>query len=216
MRHAVPTPTDDPLPLAQPHASVNTGAAMPATAPPPVPLRDDAIAAFDALLHEIHPDAPRVDQARVQALCRWLVSLPPQAARDVLERRLRRLEELRAMLADPDWNTDPALAARVRKLLAYLDQDDDLIPDRQPLLGKLDDVLLLELAWPACAVEMEEYGDFRAYRQDEHPAGDGATRRAAWLRDRLAEIALWRHRLRVHTGHYAPSGATFSELFHVA
>ena len=93
---------------------------------------------------------------------------------------------------------------RARTWLA--DRDDDLIADHEPLLGLLDDVLLIELAWPAFADEAEDYCDFCAYRSVEHPPGSPADQRAAWVRDRLAEIALWRHVLRVNDSHYAHLG----------
>jgi uncharacterized membrane protein YkvA (DUF1232 family) len=196
MRLSAPTITDDPLPLGLPQ--------MPA---PAAPLLDpDAVARFDAVLHELYPDAVRVDRDRVLGLCGWLASMPVPAAQDVLARRLCRLDELRAMLDDPDWDADEAMRARVSRLVAYADQVDDLIPDREPLLGKLDDVLLLELAWPVFAAEAEDYRDFCAYRNEAQPCGSGGERRAAWIRDRLAEAALWQHHVRVNEGHYSWRG----------
>lgn len=207
MRLNVPTPTDDPLPLAG-------ASAGDVPTPTGLPLRADAVARFDALLHELNPDAVRVDPERVRALGAWLASLPPHAAQDVLDRRLRRMEELRAMLEDADWDADEAIRVRLRKLFAYLDQDDDLIPDREPVLGKLDDVLLIELAWPAFATEAEDYRDFNAYRAEAHPIGSGPQQRAAWIRDRLTEIALWQHHLRVNDSHYSYRGHPV-EPFHI-
>ena len=196
MRLSAPTITDDPLPLGLPQ--------MPA---PAAPLLDpDAVARFDAVLHELYPDAVRVDRDRVLGLCGWLASMPVPAAQEVLARRLCRLDELRAMLDDPDWDADEAMRARVSRLVAYADQVDDLIPDREPLLGKLDDVLLLELAWPVFAAEAEDYRDFCAYRSEAQPCGSGGERRAAWIRDRLAEAALWQHHVRVNEGHYSWRG----------
>lgn len=206
MRLSAPTPTDDPLPLAQARED------MPA--PADLPLRSAAVAQFDTLLHELNPDAVRVDPERVQALCIWLASLPPRAAQDVLDRRLRRIEELRVMLDDADWDADDATRMRLCKLIAYIDQDDDLIPDQEPVLGKLDDVLLIELAWPAFAAEADDYHDFSEYRAVEHPGGNGNEQRAAWIRDRLAEIALWQHHLRVNGSHYVDRGHPI-EPFHV-
>lgn len=201
MRMSVPTPTADPLPYFR-----HDGPAPTTGAPPHLSLRSDAIARFDALLHEIHPDAARVDPDRLQHLTDWLLSLPPARAHDVLDRRLRRIDELRAMLDDYDWDLPQSTRARLLKLLAYVDRDDDLIDDHRPMLGLLDDVLLVELAWPAFAMEADEYRDFCAYRNDEHPDGGGDLQRAAWLRDRLAELALLQHQARVHDSHYAHSG----------
>ncbi len=163
----------------------------------------DAVAGFDALLHEINPDALRVNPPRLRALVRWLASLTPRQAHAVIDVRMCRMRQLRGLLDDPDWDVDPAMHARLRKLLDYVDRDDDLIPDTTPVLGLLDDVLLFELAWPAFDAEAEEYRDFCRYRQVEHPAGDGAQQRDAWVRDCLAELALLRHHARVHDSHYA-------------
>lgn len=158
------------------------------------------VAAFDALLHDIHPGAERVDAARISQLAAWLMALPESDARDVLGERLSRIEELRAMVDDPDWDCAEADCATVRKLLRYLDQPDDLIPDTIPLVGQLDDVLLLELAWPAVSDEAEEYRDFRLYRESSHPGGDGAQQRAAWISDRAAAITMLRQQMRANDG----------------
>ena len=197
MRLTLPTLADEPLPL---HLRPDTGAAGPS-------LRGEAVAQFDALLHELYPDAVRVDEERVRNLCVWLASMPPQAAQDVLDRRLRRIEELRRMVDDDCWDAPDAVRARLAKLIAYLDKDEDLIPDQEPLIGKLDDVLLLELAWPAFAAEAEDYRDFCAYRNESKPLGTGGEQRAAWIRDRLAEIALWQHHMRVNASRYSESGS---------
>ena len=203
MRRPVPTPTAEPLPFRSGDVRPAGGPRSPSPAPP---LGAGAVARFDALLHELNPDAVRVDPDRMQHLLEWLLTLPEAEAHDVLDRRLRRLDDLRDLLADSDWDADAAMQERLRKLFAYIDRDDDLIDDHEPLLGLLDDVLLIELAWPAFAQEAEEYRDFCAYRNDEQPAGSGGERRAAWIRDRVAELALWEHRLRVHEGHSIDRG----------
>lgn len=199
MKLRPPTPLTEPLPyLWQGDFS---GDAVTATERV---VSSEAIAQFDALLHEINPDAVRVDPARLQHLMQWLLALHADVAHEVLDRRLQRIEQLRAMLHDSDWDTGDAARLRLGKLLEYVDREDDLIADREPMIGQLDDVLLLELAWPAFATEAEDYNDFCRYRDDRHPTGSGSEQRAAWIQDRLAEIALWRHRLEVHGGHYPP------------
>lgn len=205
------TPTYAPLPFGRTPA--------PPADPPQIPVpavNAQAVARFDALLHELNPDAPRVDAPRLQALTQWLASMPPETARDVLALRLRRVEQLRAMLADPDWDTDEPLRQRIDKLLGYMDREPGLLPHTAPVVGLLDDVLLFELAWPVFEAEAEEYRDFCAWRDSEHPAGDAGQQRAAWLRDRLAELALLRHMARVHDEHYATDVRLPERGFHVA
>lgn len=186
-------PTDHPLPHIRSSDSRNPSLAS-------LNIDAEQVTAFDALLHEIHPDAERVDAARISQLAAWLMSLPAGEAHDVLEERLSRIEELRAMVDDPDWDCAEADCATVRKLLRYLDQPDDLIPDTIPLLGRLDDVLLLELAWPAVADEAEEYRDFRLYREALRPSGDGRQQRAAWISNRAAAISMLRQQMRPNDG----------------
>lgn len=188
-------PTDHPLPQPQPRSADTRKHSLNG-----VSIDTEQVAAFDALLHDIYADAERVNTARISELATWLMSLPEAEARAVLGERLSRIEELRAMVEDPAWDCAEADCATVRKLLRYLDQHDDLIPDTIPLLGRLDDVLLLELAWPAVSDEAEEYRDFRLYREARHPSGDGAQQRAAWISDRVAAISMLRQQMRPNDG----------------
>jgi uncharacterized membrane protein YkvA (DUF1232 family) len=169
-------------------------------------LQSEEVARFDELVHQIHPNAPRVDADRVAQLSRWLLALPEAQAREVLDERLSRIDGLRRMVADPNWDCAPSHRERVEKMLCYLDETVNLIPDRVPLLGKLDDVLLLELTWPALATEVDEYDDFTQYRETDHPEGSGQEQRATWIRDRLAALALVRHQQRVSDSHYVEAG----------
>ena len=166
-------------------------------------LDNASVAGFNALLHELHPDAPHVDAPHLDALAGWLLHLSGDAARGVLDLRLARLQQLRAMLDDADWDADPASRAGLGKLFAYLDDRDDLIPDDTPRLGQLDDVLLAELAWPAFAEEADDYADYCGYRQQAQPAGAPEERRRAWIDDRIAEFAVLRRRMAVRNHRYA-------------
>lgn len=188
MRHDAPVPAGPPLPL--PRVPVN------ARFPSPVSLDPAAIADFNDLLHELHPDAPHVDAGALASVARWLVELPPGESEALLQARLGRLEELRQLAEDADWSVEPALARRIRRLLAYVSRARDLIPDDVPRVGQLDDALLVELAWPMVAEELEDYRDFRRFREE---AG-GHPDREQWLRARLEEGALWEqlHRVRQH------------------
>ena len=189
-------PAPDPLPLPEAKPDGRRRQVGPWT------LTDEQVASFDALLHGLCPQAPRVQADQVAHLSRWLLSLPPEQAQAMLAERLARIDDVRALLDDPDWERDSPGACRLRGLLAYMDQDG-IIPNHIPVLGRLDDVLLLELAWPAIAAEVDDYLDFRDYRSSAQPAGDGPARRDAWVRERMAELA----RLQQHLGpqRYAPA-----------
>lgn len=210
MRMPHPTPTSEPLPFDHLYSGLGIRSHSDA-----VPLSPAAVAHFDALLHEIHADAPRVDIERLQQLVDWLLNLSADHAHHVIDSRMERVQELRVMVADPAWDSDYAMRARVAKLLDYVDRDDDLIADRVPLLGQLDDVLLIELSWPAFASEIEDFRDFCAYRKLAHPGGGASEQRQQWVNDRLDELALWQQTHAVRETHYAPPWITTSTLFRV-
>lgn len=172
-----PTPTANPLPFEQYRGGITDDLGAPAGFAE-IALSGPAVAQFNDLVHELYPDAARVDQRRLQQLAAWLLALPEDQARSELDARLRCLQELRALLDDPAWDCHEAVRLRIGKLLAYADREDDLIPDSLQLLGRLDDVLLIELAWPAFAAEADEYRDFSNYRQNE-PGGTSAEQREA-------------------------------------
>lgn len=166
-------------------------------------LSDEAMAGFNALLSQLAADAPPVSADQVVTLARWLQAQPPTRAESLLAERLARAERLRRMLDDDDWRLDAALAGRARMLVAYLQQVDDLIPDDQPLLGQLDDALLVELSWPAFAGETQDYLDFCRFRAVQRPRGDANERRQAWENACLAEVALLQQRRQVRARAYA-------------
>ncbi|WP_146909082.1 hypothetical protein [Arenimonas daejeonensis] len=200
MRHNTPLPADSALPL---HAArIDPRSTMPS----PVQLDGTAIANFNALLHELHPDAPHVDALAVSSVARWLIELPQAHAESLLQARLGRLHELKTMASDRDWAIEPALAKRIYRLLDYVDQARDLIPDDQPLVGRLDDAILVELAWPMVAEELEDYRDFCRFRDESGASFGGHPSREDWLATRLEEGALWEQLHRVRHQHYVDYG----------
>lgn len=198
---------EHPLPYgtAGPESNVHAG----------LSLDPRAVAEFDTLLHEINPDALRADPERIEHLADWLISLSPDEAEHVLDARLECVDTLRAMLADESWNTPPAMAKRLQLLFEYLDRDRDLIDDAIPLLGLLDDVLLIELSAPVFADEVAQYRDFHRYATNRHLHGPDPAHRRAWLHDRLDELRLMQHRARVRESRYAPDERAQS-LFRVS
>jgi uncharacterized membrane protein YkvA (DUF1232 family) len=84
---------------------------------------------------------------------------------------------------------------------------NDLIPDDQPLVGHLDDALLVELSWSSFLDETLDYGDYCRFRAAERPRGSPLERRLAWETACLAEAALIQQRRQVRGRHYAMAPA---------
>lgn len=202
MRHEAPRPASSALPL---HAARAAADKLPEL---PLTLDLQAVADFNALLHELHPDAPHVEADDVASVARWVLSMPAPQAEALLQARLGRLQDLRDLAADPDWGIEPALARRIERLLAYVDQARDLIPDDVPMIGRLDDALLVELSWPMLADELDDFRDYCRFREQSggHPTRD------QWLAARLEEGALWEQLHRVRSQHYIDFGPSRGPL----
>jgi hypothetical protein len=156
-----------------------------------------AAARFDARLHAVNPAAPHVDAARLAALAHWLQGLDAAQQRHELQQRLARVRELRRLAADPAWDTDIAQRARLNALLALVDAahdgSDAAHATRDRVFGppSVDQALLVELAWPAFAEELEDYQDFCRFRREQHPRGAPPLTRSAWNRMRANDGAVW-------------------------
>jgi len=125
--------------------------------------------------------------------------------------RLRCLAALRAMATEPAWSLDNTKQARVRLIADYAANQDRLVPDAVPVIGGLDDAVLVELAWPSLRHDLDDYLDFRRLRAEEaalrglHPR-DIPYDRENWLQSRFAELKWLAHtRRRGRESYIGPS-----------
>ena len=105
------------------------------------------------------------DEATVVALTKRLIdeavaTNPPEF---VLE-RLSKLGQLTEMLQDDEWRLVGRDRTRILDALTYFADPDDLIPDRVPGLGYLDDAIMIELVAEELKHDFKAYEDFRAFR----------------------------------------------------
>lgn len=119
---------------------------------------------------------------------------PPQFVRA----RLARLDELIAMLEDADWKLEGEDRALVLDALAYFADPDDLIPDDTPVLGLVDDAIMIDLVCVSLAPEREAYADFCEAREElakAPPKEETAEQRLAQERE-FAQSRMRRRRSR--------------------
>jgi uncharacterized membrane protein YkvA (DUF1232 family) len=93
------------------------------------------------------------------------------AAPDYVRERIAKLSILVRMLEDRRWQLTGRDRARVLNVLAYFVDPDDLIPDRIPGLGYLDDAIMVELVLQELSREIEAYDKFCEFhaRADRSP-----------------------------------------------
>jgi uncharacterized membrane protein YkvA (DUF1232 family) len=86
---------------------------------------------------------------------------------EFVRQRLERLGALVGMARDGEW----ALASQERKnvlaALAYFADPQDMIPDDIPVLGYIDDAIMIELVVSELKHEIQAFEDFCRYRDEE-------------------------------------------------
>jgi len=139
-----------------------------------------------------YPEAALAAAARARAA--ELRKFQPPA---YVSERVAGLEELIALLQDPDWRPPEQVRSRVRAALAYFTDPDDLIADQVPGLGFLDDAIVIELLSRELRHERAAFRAFARYR-DSLARG---SRDPRWLAHKLAERrGVLRARVRAREG----------------
>jgi uncharacterized membrane protein YkvA (DUF1232 family) len=120
----------------------------------------------------------------IAAVRRAVESLRQRQVSPFVAARLASVEALIAMLDDPEWQLPQAARQRVLGGLAYVADSHDLVPDSVPVLGLVDDAIMLELVLRDLRHELDSYVDFDRFRREAQPRRGAETThvsREDWL-----------------------------------
>jgi uncharacterized membrane protein YkvA (DUF1232 family) len=110
-------------------------------------------------------------------------------APEFVRTRIAQLGKLTLMLKDADWRLEGEDRKRVLNALAYFADPDDLIPDRVPGLGYLDDAIMVELVVQDLKHEIEAFDAFVEFRKErkkkKDASPDGLEKRRDSLQGRM-------------------------------
>lgn len=112
---------------------------------------------------------------------------------EFVRQRIEELNRLTRMVEDESWQLSSSDRKRIVNALAYLAQPEDVIADNIPVLGFIDDAIVIELILQGLRHELEAYEEFTAYRdaEMERRANQGRptdVSKADWLADRRAVL----------------------------
>ena len=100
---------------------------------------------------------------------------------DFVAKRIPEIEKLIQMLLDDEWKLPKSERERLLSVFIYFGDPEDILPDDIPVVGYLDDIIVLELVTRELLHVREAYEDFCAFRRKfdrEHGKSlDGAVRR---------------------------------------
>jgi uncharacterized membrane protein YkvA (DUF1232 family) len=129
-----------------------------------------------------------------------------------VSKRLDQLGPMLAMLEDKDWKLEGDDRKHVIDALAYFADPEDLIPDATPVLGYVDDAIMIDLVAASLSAELEAYADFVAHREDlkAAPAADMPSLDEA---RNVMQSRMRRRRLRSKAGGRWPHTTTIRHYF---
>ena len=162
------------------------------------------------------------DEEVIEAAVKLLAEATQVTVPDFIAERLGKLDDMIAMLRDDGWAMPEEDRKRVLAALVYFADPKDLIPDSVPVLGFLDDAIMIELCTRELKHEIEAYEDFCDYRQrvaDARQLDPASIGRAEFLEGRRSELLDRMHSRRNReagfgTGYGSSSGWASGKTYH--
>lgn len=173
-------------------------------------LSDDDLGYYRGVMDKIWKNAQKRDeQELIDGARRLLKQAAKAGAPDYVRERLSELDRLCAMLDDSDWPLEDEDRSRIRAALGYFAVAKDMIPDKIPGIGFLDDALMAELVARELKPELDGYRDFCEYRDNEAKLRGKKVSREDWLAAKRRQIWLRIRRRqqerRRHSSAYSPT-----------
>lgn len=161
-------------------------------------------------------NAPRGEKAIIEAARELLRQSRKAEASACVRKRLDDVIMLIAMLEDGEWPLPQEDRQRIVAGISYFADPLDMIPDKLPGLGFLDDALMAQLVLEEFKHELEGYREFCEYRdkQEMLRGKDAHVSRKDWLaakrRQMFLRIKRRQQESRRHGSHDAPTDPILS------
>jgi len=154
-------------------------------------LTDDDLKYFRRVMKEVRDRfKSSSEEDIIEATRDLLQSIKKTKAPDFVQQRIGKLKSLVDMREDEEWALGGKDRERVVRGMAYFAEPNDIIPDRVPVLGFLDDAIMVELALRELRHELEAYRDFCEFRERDlaDPKGKSPKQRQTRLDARREEL----------------------------
>lgn len=131
-------------------------------------LEDKDLDFFRAQMKRVRDAAERTSEAEVIASAEGMIKEVSESnVPSFVLQRIERLQVLIDMVRDDEWSLTESERDNVVAALAYFADPEDIIPDNVPVLGYIDDAIMIELVVIELQHEIDAFEDFCRYRQEE-------------------------------------------------
>lgn len=175
-------------------------------------LQDQDLDYFRQIMTNTQNALSSLDQQQVLAAAKKLATEVNGKVPHFVASRIEKLKQLIALVEDKEWDLTEEEKAEVLSALAYFAKPEDLIADHVPVLGFLDDAIMIELVAQSLADDIQAYDEFCKFRTAEiaRRGADAATTKADWLDAKKHELHSWMRRRRAER---RSSGGGFRSIF---
>jgi uncharacterized membrane protein YkvA (DUF1232 family) len=155
-------------------------------------LSDKDLRYFKRIIREVRSHSDGVEESKlIDAVRKMIVDVRAAKPAEFIAQRLEQLERMVKMLVDEEWDMEGKDRSRVADGLIYFAEGEDMIPDRVPGLGYLDDAIMIELVVQDLRHEIQAYDDFCKYRTSKEKLlgrKDARASREVWLAARRGQL----------------------------
>jgi len=152
-------------------------------------LKESDLDHFRTVMRQAQSGAKNLSEQEILANAKKLSEEVKGDVPEFVSTRIKKLQTLVAMIEDSEWKIPDEERADVISALAYFSESEDLVPDHIPVLGFLDDAIMIELVAEELRPDIEAFEEFCAYRErEEGRAGDATITRDEWLGAKRREL----------------------------
>ncbi|ASD69282.1 MULTISPECIES: YkvA family protein [Pseudoalteromonas] len=154
-------------------------------------LSDSDLEHFRGMMKAAIEKSGDVSDAEIIAKARDLVATMEKSnLPEFVSTRLISLQTLIDAVLDEEWQMPEDEKREIMASLAYFSEPEDIVPDHIPVLGYVDDAIMIELVLQELSLDLKAYREFCGFRATEEARrGDNAkVDRESWLAGTRSQI----------------------------